>query len=182
MKQFLFPLAAFLIIGGGIFAWQTMKPMPTNETINRSASPMPTQSTQVSPLLAASPASYSGQVIAGTTSPVLVFNTQDYELAKQQNKLIVLYFYANWCPICREEFSKMEAAFNELNNPNVVGFRVNYNDNETDQSEKDLARQFGVAYQHTKIFVQKNERVLKSPETWEKQRYLDEINRQLGAP
>ncbi len=120
--------------------------------------------------------SFSGEVLAGSSAPLLVFNQSDYEKALASDKLIVLYFYANWCPICRAEFPLMESAFNDLNTDKVVGFRVNYNDNETSENEENLARQFGVAYQHTKVFVQNGERVLKAPDSWDKTRYLDEIN------
>ena len=63
----------------------------------------------------------------------------------------VLYFYATWCPTCK--------AANEdfLANPNkipedVVLIRINYNDPDTDAEEKDLAKKYGITYQHT--FVQ----------------------------
>ena len=63
----------------------------------------------------------------------------------------VLYFYATWCPTCKvanEDF---------LANPNkipedVVLIRINYNDPDTDAEEKDLAKKYGITYQHT--FVQ----------------------------
>ena len=48
-------------------------------------------------------AGYSGKVLAGTTSPYLDFKKADYDKALADNKIIVLDFYANWCPICREE-------------------------------------------------------------------------------
>src|SRR3989344_2110940 len=93
---------------------------------------------------------YSGSVIAGSKSLLLDFNKSDYETALKTNKLIVLYFYANWCPICKAEVANsLYPAFNELTTDKVVGFRVNYNDNQTDNDEKNLAREFGVAYQHT---------------------------------
>ena len=137
----------------------------------------PTQNVAVPPGAGApaAPIAFSGSVLAGTTAPLLDFTSADFEAVKSSNKLVVLYFYANWCPICREEFPKMEAAFNQLNNPNVVGFRVNYNDSQTDDAEKALAREHGVAYQHTKVFVKNAQQVLKSPETWETARYLTEI-------
>lgn len=122
---------------------------------------------------------YRGEVLAGTQALLLDFNNVDYEAALQTDKLIVLYFYANWCPICRVEFPKMQAAFNELGSEKVIGFRVNYNDNETDDTEINLAREFGVAYQHTKVFLKNGARVLKSPEGWNQERYLTEINRFL---
>ncbi len=63
----------------------------------------------------------------------------------------VLFFYANWCPTCKsadKSFSESESKIPI----DVSLFRVNYNDAETDQAEKDLAKKYGVTYQHT--FVQ----------------------------
>jgi thiol-disulfide isomerase/thioredoxin len=92
----------------------------------------------------------------------------------------VLYFFANWCPICRAEFPLMEQAFNDITHDQVVGFRVNFNDSDTDGDEVSLARQYGVAYQHTKVFVKNGQRILKSPESWPKDRYLSEIKKALA--
>lgn len=120
---------------------------------------------------------YSGARLAGDASPLLDFNSTDFEQAKASHKLVVLYFYANWCPICRAEFPLMEEAFNELTTDEVIGFRVNYNDSDTDAAEQALAREHGVAYQHTKVFLKSGQRILKSPESWDKARYLAEITK-----
>lgn len=118
----------------------------------------------------------TGTVLAGITSPLIDFNQADYEKALQSDKLVVLYFYANWCPICREETREaLYPTFNNLKTNDVIGFRVNFNDNETDDNERALAREHGVAYQHTKVFVKNGERVLKSPQQWSTDRYLSEI-------
>lgn len=122
---------------------------------------------------------YSGAVLAGKSASLLDFTKIDYDAAVKTDKLIVLYFYANWCPICKAEFPVMQEAFNELNTDKVIGFRVNYNDNQTDNDEKNLAREFGVAYQHTKVFVKNGQRILKSPEGWDDKRYDVEINKAL---
>jgi len=61
----------------------------------------------------------------------------------------------------------------------VIGFRVNYNDDFTDDDERALARKFGVAYQHTKVFVKNNKRLLKAPDSWGKNRYGTEIAKYL---
>ncbi|MCP6719228.1 MAG: thioredoxin family protein [Patescibacteria group bacterium] len=122
---------------------------------------------------------YSGTVLAGESSPILDFNKSDYDTALKSDKLIVLYFYASWCPICRAEVPHLYSAFDELKEENVVGFRVNYNDSQTDNNEENLAREFSVLYQHTKVFLKNGQRVLKSPETWNKDRYLSEINKSL---
>jgi len=118
--------------------------------------------------------SFSGKVLAGTASPYIEFNKADYEKALSENKKILLYFYASWCPICKKEQPELFAAFNELNDPNIVGFRVSYNDNE-DADEKSLAKQFGVAYQHTKVILKDGKLAAKYPDSWNKQRYLDEL-------
>ena len=110
------------------------------------------------------------------SAPLLDFTKADYDAALQTDKLIVLYFYANWCPICKAEFPMMQSAFSKLTNGHVIGFRVNYNDDQTDVDEKNLAREFGIAYQHTKVFIKNGQRILKSPEGWDEARYVTEIN------
>ena len=123
---------------------------------------------------------HSGAVLAGKSAPLLDFNKADYDVALKTDKLVVLYFYANWCPICKAEFPIMQKAFNELATTKVIGFRVNYNDDQTNADETALARQFGVAYQHTKVFVKNGVKILKSPEGWDDKRYDMEINKALG--
>ncbi|PIR89251.1 MAG: hypothetical protein COU07_02200 [Candidatus Harrisonbacteria bacterium CG10_big_fil_rev_8_21_14_0_10_40_38] len=122
---------------------------------------------------------YKGSILSGKNSPLLDFTSSDYEAAEKTDKLIVLYFYANWCPICKAEFPLMQEAFNELKGNDVIGFRVNYNDSDTDKYEENLAREFGVAYQHTKVFLKNGERILKAPDGWDKNRYITEINKAL---
>jgi len=119
----------------------------------------------------------AGAVLAGTVSPYRVFDKEDYEKALAENKIIVLYFYANWCPLCKKEQPETQAAFDELNNPNVIGFRVNFKDSDTDEDEEAMAREFGIAYQHTKVIIKDGKQVLKAPDSWDKQRYLDEIRK-----
>lgn len=126
------------------------------------------------PTSAGSP--YQGTVLAGSPAPLLDFNRADYQQALASDKLVVLYFYATWCPTCKAEVTDgLYPAFNALQNPNVVGFRVNYNDSDTDADEQALARQFGVGYQHTKVFLKNGQRILKAPDSWNKDRYLSEI-------
>src|SRR3989338_415986 len=119
--------------------------------------------------------SYTGKVLAGATSKYLEFNKGDYDKALGENKKILLYFYANWCPICKREQVDTFAAFNELNDPSIVGFRVNYKDSDDDADERALAQQFGVAYQHTKVILKGGKQVAKFPDSWNRQRYLDEL-------
>src|SRR3989344_4487716 len=123
---------------------------------------------------------YTGAVLAGTSSPLLDFTKADYDSAVASDKLIILYFYVNWCPICKAEFPLMQEAFNEITNDKVVGFRINYKDNQTDSDEQNLAREFGVPYQHTKVFIKGGKQVLKAPDGWDKARYTTEINKAIN--
>ncbi len=116
-------------------------------------------------------------VLAGTSAPLYEFNKAAYEEATKSDKLVVLYFYADWCPFCVAEYPILKNVFNEMTRTDVVGFRVHYNDESTGPNERALARQFGVGYQHTKVFLKKGARVLKSPETWTKERYILEISK-----
>lgn len=75
-------------------------------------------------------------------------------LSDNSDKRRVLFFYANWCPTCKPADESFKENMDEIPSATTV-IRVNYNDNETDQSEKDLARKYGVTYQHT--FVQIDE-------------------------
>ena len=63
----------------------------------------------------------------------------------------VLFFYANWCSTCRPTDANFKENTSKIPE-DVTVIRVNFNDPETDQEEKDLAKKYGITYQHT--FVQ----------------------------
>jgi len=123
---------------------------------------------------------YSGKILAGSSAPLIDFNKADYDKALQSGNVVFLYFYATWCPICRAELPHLYGAFNELNTDKIIGFRVNFNDGDTDADERALAQQFQVPYQHTKVFVKDGKSIGKFPDSWDKVRYLSEINKAIG--
>ncbi len=100
------------------------------------------------------------------------FTQKAYEKALQENKIIFLDFYANWCPICRGEAPELEQGFLQLNNPNVLGFRVNYKDDETDDDEKKLAKEFLISYQHTKVILKNRKEILRDGDVWDKEKVI----------
>jgi thioredoxin 1 len=132
-------LAAFLLIGGGVFFINTQ-----SREENVPSAPG-----------AAMERIDSGQASSEDQGPTVrsskyIEYSQDAFLQNSSKKR-VLFFYASWCPICvpaDKDFRENAAKIPE----DVVLIRVNYNDPETDQEEKDLAKKYAVTYQHT--FVQ----------------------------
>jgi len=110
-----------------------------------------------------------------SSAQILDYTSSNYQSALSSGKLVVLYFYANWCPICRAEFPLMQEAFRMLPNDKVVGIRVNYSDSDTDTDEEALAEEFNVPYQHYKVILINGQDVLSSRESWSKDRYISEI-------
>lgn len=72
-------------------------------------------------------------------------------LDSASNNRRVLFFYASWCPTCKPADASFTQNVSKIPE-DVTLIRVNYNDPETDQEEKDLAKKYGITYQHT--FVQ----------------------------
>lgn len=76
-------------------------------------------------------------------------------LNESSNTRRILFFYANWCPTCRPVDQSLSQNPNTLP-PNTTVIRVNYNDTETDNEERELARKYGVTYQHTFVQIDSN--------------------------
>ena len=85
-------------------------------------------------------------------SEYLAYNAEDFE--KNKSKRRVLFFYANWCTTCRPVNAQFLKEANQIPE-DVVVYRVNYKDSDTDDQEKALADKYKITYQHT--FVQVNE-------------------------
>ncbi|MEK6902007.1 MAG: hypothetical protein AABX02_00270, partial [archaeon] len=82
------------------------------------------------------------------------------------------------CPICKAQAPKLEEGLSNLNSDQLVAFRVNYKDNETDADETALAQKFNITYQHTHVVVDSSEKILlKSNEDWS----TADVEAKLGA-
>lgn len=122
----------------------------------------------------------SGSLDSGTPTGKTVykdFDVNEYNQALADGKVVYLEFYANWCPVCRRQEPIIEAAFEELDNEDIIGFRIHYNDNQVSAADQDMARLFGVSYQYTKVVIDKDGNVAKkSIELWSKERIVNELN------
>lgn len=76
-------------------------------------------------------------------------------LTNSTNSKTVLFFYANWCPTCKPADASFTQNMAQIP-AGVTVIRVNYNDTETDQAEKDLAKKYGITYQHTFVQIDAN--------------------------
>lgn len=89
---------------------------------------------------------------ADSETDYIAFNSQEFE--KNKSKRRVLFFYANWCTTCRPVNAEFLERANQIPG-DVVVYRVNYKDSDTDETEKALAERYKITYQHT--FVQVNQ-------------------------
>jgi thiol-disulfide isomerase/thioredoxin len=165
MNKFIGIIIIISVLFGALFVYQNVK----GKSLTNSPSKEVNSKEKVN--------GYSGNVLAGTSSPYIEYNNLDYEKAINDGKVILLDFYASWCPICRAEEPEIFAGFNEINNENVVGFRVNFNDPDTDSDEKELAKKFGVPYQHTKIILKDGKEIARFSDQWTKQDLVNELNK-----
>jgi len=103
------------------------------------------------------------KLIAGTVSKFYEFDMSAMDKAIEDEKVVVLHFEANWCPLCKEWEPKLKETYNSLDLENVVAFKVHYKDDETTKEHEDVARKFGVASQGTTVVLKDGKQSFKSP-------------------
>lgn len=139
MKNIWFAILFFLLLGG--LGWYLIK---TNDSDN-SIRPEGTTA-NITEDINSSPSSDSfegSEKYKSYSSGIIEANN---------DKRRVLFFFANWCPTCKPanlSFIQESARIPE----GVVVIRINYNDSDTDDEEKTLAKKYGVTYQHTYVLL-----------------------------
>lgn len=116
-------------------------------------------------------------LIGGTASRYYDWNKELFEASLAEGKTIFLEFHASWCPVCKRQEPALIAGFEKLNNPNVIGFKVPYKDDKTTNEHTQLARKYGIAYQHTHIVIKNGAVALKNPEEWTTERFILEMSK-----
>jgi len=158
MKYLIIALIALGLIGGGYYFFTRNNTTTQQETNNSSNTKVDNNasSEDTSTPKSQDELNFSGVKIANN---YYEFNQADFQAAKTANRPIFLFFYANWCPTCAKQDPIVQELMNELKSEtqleNLVAFRVNFNDNQTDDTEESLAREFGVSYQHTMFTLDK---------------------------
>lgn len=138
MKHYLLFVALAII---AVIIWVSFSPPPA---ISPAVSPTITPPTSVEQLNSTLPAD-SGSYLPHSDSVML----------ETQGSSRVLFFYANWCPTCRPvdaEISRRQAQLPA----GLTVIRVNYNDSDTDEAERELAKKYAVTYQHTFVRLDEN--------------------------
>ncbi len=73
-----------------------------------------------------------------------LFDGASFNLSEQRGRVVVVNYWASWCPPCREEAPALEAAWRRYRGQGVVLVGVNVWDSERDA--RAFLREFGVTY------------------------------------
>jgi thiol-disulfide isomerase/thioredoxin len=87
----------------------------------------------VSTLAAAAPEVPSGPAV-GTIAPDFkvrnLVTGEDVTLSSQRGKVVILTFWASWCPPCKRELPILESAQRVISKDRLVVFAVSHRDSE----------------------------------------------------
>jgi thiol:disulfide interchange protein len=152
MKYVIFSVVTLVAIGAVYFALKKNE-SETLPAADSTSNVSPTETTIPPSADNPSELTLTGRMVA---SNYFEYSKADYEAARAAGRPIFLFFYANWCPTCAKQEPIVRALMDEIADESrlndLIAFRVNFNDNQTDKDEEALAREFGVTYQHT-MFV-----------------------------
>ena len=116
-------------------------------------------------------------LVGGGVSRYYDWDKAKFDQAVADGKTVYLEFSADWCPACQAQEPELIAGFAELNDPNVIGFKIHYKDGQSTDEHNALIQQYQIAYQHTKVVLKDGKQVLKSPEAWTKDKFLEEMRK-----
>lgn len=88
----------------------------------------------------------AGQVSSGKAPDFSItsFSGETITLSEQQGKVVVINFWASWCPPCREEAAYLEATWRKYQDQGVVFIGVDYAD--TEKEALAYLEEFDISY------------------------------------
>ena len=110
----------------------------------------PKSSPKVEPLVNQNPS-----INMDTQEPSRYVEYSKAALDKAADERRVLFFYANWCSTCAPANASFEKNMSKIP-ADLTLIRINYNDTETDEEEKELAKKYEITYQHTFVQIDKD--------------------------
>jgi thiol-disulfide isomerase/thioredoxin len=115
-----------------------------------------------------------GQILGGNSPYYIEFNEVDFKAALESQNLVILNYYANWCPSCKAEDREIREAFRSDNLPDTIAvFRTSFRDSDTTEIEALIAEEYGILSQGTKIVFVNGEQVDNIPRYYSKDQYLE---------
>lgn len=91
---------------------------------------------------------FVGFVSAGEIKP---FNQEEFDKARSDGEVVLLDFYATWCPTCRKQQPVIAEALSQEQFSSVVAFKVDYD------SASDLKQEFKIQRQSTLVLLKGKE-------------------------
>lgn len=113
---------------------------------------------------------------------IKLFSGDAFKLSEQRGKVVVVNFWASWCPPCREEAPALERAWRAYKELGVVMVGVDLWDN--DKDARSFIQQYGLTYlngpdSNGEIAIEYG--VTGLPETWFLDREGRLVRRWIGA-
>jgi hypothetical protein len=120
---------------------------------------------------------YGREILAGLYSQYVIFTQEGFENAIADKKIIFLEFYSEWDTDSIKQEPEIIEAFDALKRTDVVGFRVNYRDTQTDSYEESLAQKYSINNSISKIILKDNKKVSYFPYDWTRYQIINELNK-----
>mgnify|MGYP000283009182 CR=1 FL=1 len=71
-------------------------------------------------------------------------NTQTIEKHTQKGKVVMLYFWADWCPTCKQEFPETQAYYEKLQKEGLEILAINVK--QPKEASEKFKEQFGITF------------------------------------
>lgn len=83
------------------------------------------------------------------------YSKTEFDNAISENRVLILYFTANWCNDCQQQDTINTQVFGDLSSSGLVGLRSHILDSETTTETDLLAKKFDVVKENTIVILNK---------------------------